>query len=115
MSEMKTLREICERTGASRRAIQGYEKAGLVKPVGRNKYGYLLYDDCEENRIRKIRFLQKLGFTIREIRMMTQMEKEERLNQLKKKIQLMEEDISNKSALIEEAKKIIQKMEEEKL
>ena len=35
-------REICETLGVSRRALQGYEKAGLVTASGRNKYGHLL-------------------------------------------------------------------------
>lgn len=35
------LREICRLTDVSRRAIQGYEKEGLVMPCGKNKYGYL--------------------------------------------------------------------------
>lgn len=35
--EEKTLREVCDLVGITRRAIQGYEKAGLVVPVGKNK------------------------------------------------------------------------------
>lgn len=62
-----TLREICETLAISRRAIQGYEKAGLVVATGRNKYGYLLYDDAAKSRIEKIKFYQQLGFTIKEI------------------------------------------------
>lgn len=29
-----TLREVCDSLGVSRRTVQGYEKAGLVKPTG---------------------------------------------------------------------------------
>lgn len=36
---MMTLREVCNKTGVSRRAIQGYEKVGLVLSSGKNKYG----------------------------------------------------------------------------
>lgn len=64
----KTLREICSETGASRRAVQGYEKAGLVSAVGTNKYGHLLYDETGRDRISKIYFFQRIGFSIREIR-----------------------------------------------
>lgn len=49
-----TLREICETLEVSRRAIQGYENAGLVKATGRNKYGHLLYDDKAKERIASI-------------------------------------------------------------
>lgn len=52
-----TLREICETLEVSRRAIQGYENAGLVKATGRNKYGHLLYDDKAKERIMLKMFL----------------------------------------------------------
>lgn len=55
-----TLREICETLEVSRRAIQGYENAGLVKATGRNKYGHLLYDDKAKERI-AIRKMQLYG------------------------------------------------------
>ncbi len=63
----KTLREICAETGASRRAVQGYEKAGLVSAVGTNKYGHLLYDETGKEQISRIFFFQRIGFSIREI------------------------------------------------
>lgn len=62
-----TLREICKHTGVSRRAIQGYEKAGLVTAVEKNERGYLMYGTKEEERIQLIRLFQRLGFTITEI------------------------------------------------
>lgn len=37
MKEM-TLREVCESANVSRRAVQGYEKAGLVSASGKNTY-----------------------------------------------------------------------------
>lgn len=65
--EGMTLREICEALEVSRRAVQGYEKAGLVSATGRNKYGYLLYDEAAMLRIARIKFYQQLGFSIKEI------------------------------------------------
>lgn len=64
----KFLRDVCAETGVTRRAVQGYEKAGLVAPIGKNKYGYLLYDNAGVERVRTIRFFQKIGFSIKEIR-----------------------------------------------
>ncbi|OLR58512.1 hypothetical protein BHF70_02080 [Anaerostipes sp. 494a] len=66
MDYMK-IREICETLEISRRALQGYEKAGLVTTTGRNKYGHLFYDDTAKLRITPIKFYQQLGFTIKEI------------------------------------------------
>lgn len=52
MSEM-TLQEVCNTVGVSRRAVQGYEKAGLVSATDRNKRGYLLYDEKAQEKIKK--------------------------------------------------------------
>lgn len=62
-----TIREICNAFGVSRRAIQGYEKAGLISASGKNEYGHLLYDETAQERIKRIKFFQQTGFTIKEI------------------------------------------------
>ena len=54
MDSSKTLHELCDMLGVSRRAVQGYEKAGLVVPTGRNKYGHLLYDESAQQRVAQI-------------------------------------------------------------
>ena len=61
---MITLREVCENVGVSRRAVQGYEQAGLVTPTGKNKRGYLLYSAEEQEKIRQIKFFQEMGFLL---------------------------------------------------
>lgn len=68
MSDLKTLQEICKTLGVTRRAVQGYEQAGLVSAADRNKYGYLLYGEKEENRIKRIKLYQQFGFKIKEIK-----------------------------------------------
>ena len=68
MDSRKTLHELCDALGVSRRAVQGYEKAGLVLASGRNKYGHLLYDAKAQKRIARIRLYQQMGFTIKEIK-----------------------------------------------
>lgn len=47
-----TLKEVCLLAKVSRRAIQGYEKAGLVSATGKNKRGYLLYDENAQKGLR---------------------------------------------------------------
>ena len=68
MSKSKTLSELCSTLQVSRRAIQGYEKTGLVVASGKNKYGHLLYDAEAEERIRRIKLYQQLGFRLKEIK-----------------------------------------------
>lgn len=62
-----TLREVCAAVRVSRRAVQGYEKAGLVSATGRNNRGYLLYDEAAQERIVKVKMYQEFGFSIKEI------------------------------------------------
>lgn len=67
MNNCKTLREVCDELGISRRTVQGYEKKQLISPSSRNKYGYLLYDEETVRRIAFIRFSQQIGLSIKEI------------------------------------------------
>ncbi|MBQ6654451.1 MAG: MerR family transcriptional regulator [Erysipelotrichaceae bacterium] len=68
MEHYKTLRQVCDELGISRRTIQGYEEKQLVQPIARNKYGHLLYDEKTVKRIAFIRFSQQIGFSVNEIR-----------------------------------------------
>lgn len=63
----KSLKEICEEIGVSRRAVQGYEKLGMVSSSQRNKYGHLLYSEITVECIRKIKQYQDYGFSLKEI------------------------------------------------
>lgn len=67
---MKTLREICDELSVSRRAVQGYEKIGLVAACSRTERGYLLYDLDTYERIKRVKFYQELGYSLREIKIL---------------------------------------------
>ncbi len=74
-----TLRQVCREVGVTRRAVQGYEKRGLVKPSGKTKRGYLLYNDEAQERIRYLRRMQEYGYSLKEI---VEFEKKETHEQL---------------------------------
>ncbi len=63
-----TLNEMCKQLGVTRRAIQGYEAAGLLKSSGKNKYGYLLYDETEIEKVRTVKQYRDFGFSVKEIK-----------------------------------------------
>ena len=65
---VKTLREVCETLNVSRRTIQGYENAGLLKPSGRNERGWLLYDGQCQEQIKILKFYQDIGLQVKEIK-----------------------------------------------
>ena len=71
------VREICKLAGVTRRAVQGYEKFNLVAPAGKNKMGYLLYDESTIEKIKQIRQFQKRGFSLREISLLNRLSTDE--------------------------------------
>ena len=102
-----TLKAVCNHVGVTRRAIQGYEKAGLVKPTDKNKYGHLLYDEVAIEKIVKIKQYQNFGFSINEIQVLQNLSEEEVLEELKSKLlsmqlelQQLKENISKLEQLI---------------
>ena len=101
------LREICETLDISRRALQGYEKAGLVAPSGKNKYGHLLYRETERERIRLIRFYQLLGFRLKEIRVILEAPVPVRKAALQRKEEELESEYIRLQELIRQVKEFI--------
>lgn len=115
MQEFKTLRdEVCDLLSVSRRAVQGYEKAGLVKPSGKNKYGYLLYDEDAMDMIGKIKQLQTFGFQIKEIQeLMVAPDKVVR-EELQKKIVILEAKRTAVDEAICDAKALLEELNQDK-
>lgn len=97
-----TLREMCEKMKVSRRVIQGYEKAGLMKATGKNKYGYLLYDDEMVRRAEHIKFLQDLGFKLKDIKNIIDAPKSVMKEALIKRVKELEEEAAKLNRIIEE-------------
>jgi len=64
----KTLSEIRKELGITRKAIQGYENNGLISSDEKDRYGRHVYDEETLKKIIEIRFYQKLGFSVKEIK-----------------------------------------------
>ncbi len=108
--EYKTLKQVCAETEVSRRAIQGYEKAGLVFAAARNERGYLLYDRKAVERIRLIRLLQKLDFSIKEIVQVIDAPKEIFKEALEEHVAYLEGKREEMDELIERAYQMIEEL-----
>lgn len=108
--EMKmddTLRQVCAELGLSRRTIQGYEKAGLVAPSGRNKYGHLLYGKPEQERIQLIRFYQQMGFPLKEIKSLLEAPDSVKKTVLQAQVKKLEAEHTRLLEVIRQAKEYI--------
>lgn len=103
----QTLRQICVELGLSRRAVQGYEKEGLVAPSGKNKYGHLLYGEPERERIRFIRFYQQLGFPLKEIKPLLDASNPVKKAAIQAKVAELETEHTRMQEVIRQAKEYI--------
>ena len=105
-----TLREVCNAYGVSRRAVQGYEMAGLVSASSRNERGYLLYDENAQKRIKQIKLFQQMGFTIKEIKSMMDTPEESWKPILGKRVKLLEKKKKNMEMTIDMIYALIEKL-----
>lgn len=60
--------EVARAAAVSRDTVRYYEKVGLIESAGRRDNGYRMYGEADVTRLRMIRGLKELGFTLREIR-----------------------------------------------
>lgn len=104
-----TLRQVCDTFGVSRRAIQGYEKAGLISPSGKNERGHLLYDRMSQARIRQIKLFQQIGFTLREIGDIIDAEEDVQKAALERQLEKLREKEKNIEVLIQEVYRLIER------
>ena len=109
MKEM-TLREVCNNVVVSRRAIQGYEKAGLVAASGKNEYGHLLYDENTCERIKRIKLFQQLGFTIREIKEIIDAPNDVLKTALEEQVKILKSKSEHIEILINQTYELIEKL-----
>ena len=65
---MMTVHEVSKLTGVSIRALQYYDKIGLMKPTGYTQSGYRLYDDTALEKLQQILLFRELEFPLKEIK-----------------------------------------------
>ena len=107
---MITLKELCEAANVSRRAIQGYEKEGLIKASGKNQMGYLLYEEEVISTVETIRLYQDMGFKVKEIMALESMNETEAKGILVKRKTQLEADITRKERALKEIEKLIEEI-----
>lgn len=104
------LREVCDLLHVSRRALQGYEKEGLVSHTGETDKGYYLYDEDAQQRIREIRFYQDMRFKVREIKRLLDASKEEKRASIEAQIQVLHLESQKLKATIDEANRLLDRL-----
>ncbi|CAN5422473.1 MerR family transcriptional regulator [soil metagenome] len=59
--------EVAEAVGLSIRTIRHYDEMGVVEPSGRTAGGFRLYTDADVDRLRLVKHLKPLQFSLEEI------------------------------------------------
>ena len=106
--KLRTLREVCAETGVTRRTIQGYEKLGLLNPIGKNDSGWLLYDEQCLCQIREIKFLQNIGLSRKEIVLYQSQKLEKKIEILVSKQSDLQKELTFKQIMLGEIKNKIE-------
>lgn len=65
---MLTVHEVSKMTGVSIRALQYYDKIGLLPPASYTDAGYRLYDDTALERLQQILLFKELEFPLKDIK-----------------------------------------------
>lgn len=65
---MMTVNEVSKLTGVSIRALQYYDKIGLLRPTEYTESGYRLYDDTALETLQQILLFRELEFPLKEIK-----------------------------------------------
>ena len=111
MNELK-LKQVCMKCGVSRRAIQGYEKHGLVHATGKTERGYLLYDNQAQTTVLLLKSLQDYGFSLKEIVVYQNSNDTSKLSMLEEKLVVLIERQQKITSDIEKLSIIINNIKE---
>ncbi len=69
---MFTVNELAIQSNAPAHVVRYYVRIGLIRPTAQQENGYRLFEPQDANRLRFIRMAKQLGFTLNEIKQITQ-------------------------------------------
>ena len=85
-----TVHEVSSLTGVSIRALQYYDRIGLLHPAGYTDAGYRLYDDAALETLQQILLFRELEFPLKDIQRIIQSPSFDRQKALDQQITLLE-------------------------
>ncbi len=86
---MKTVHEVSTLTGVSIRALQYYDRIGLLCPSARTQAGYRLYADADLERLQQILLFRELEFPLKQIKVILDSPGFDRNRALEQQIELL--------------------------
>lgn len=86
---MMTVNEVSKLTGVSIRALQYYDRIGLLHPAKHTEAGYRLYDDTALERLQQIMMFRELEFSLKEIKVILESPGFDREKAIEQQIELL--------------------------
>lgn len=86
---MMTVKEVSRLTRVSIRALQYYDKIGLLRPSDYTEAGYRLYSDANMERLQQILFFRELEFPLKEIKKILESPDFDRNRALEQQIEML--------------------------
>ena len=103
---MMTVHEVSRLTGVSIRALQYYDRIGLLRPASYSEAGYRLYDDESLETLQQILLFRELEFPLKEIKRIIQAPSFDRNKALEQQIELLRLKKEHLEKLIDLAREI---------
>ena len=103
---MMTVHEVSRLTGVSIRALQYYDRIGLLRPASYSEAGYRLYDDESLEVLQQILLFRELEFPLKEIKRIIQAPSFDRNKALEQQIELLRLKKEHLEKLIDLAREI---------
>lgn len=103
---MRTVHEVSKLAGVSIRALQYYDRIGLLPPAEYTDSGYRLYDDTALEKLQQILLFRELEFPLKEIKAIMENPDFDREKALEQQIELLSLKKERLENLIDLARKI---------
>ncbi len=107
---MFLIKKVSEISGVSVRTLHHYDEIGLLSPE-KNENGYRYYSEDDMSFLQMILFYKYLGFSLKQIKELLKQEESERLDHLKKQLDLMQQEKQRLLTLINTLEKTIESQE----
>lgn len=104
---MRTVHEVSKLTGVSIRALQYYDKIGLLHPAEYTESGYRLYDDIALEKLQQILLFRELEFPLKDIKKIMESSNFDRGKALSQQIELLTLKMEHIQNLIDLAREIM--------
>lgn len=104
---MMTVKDVADLTGVTVKTLHHYHKIGLLKPSGRSKAGYRLYEKEELKLLQEILFYKELDVPLKEIKKLIQ-ENKSRKDVLEEQRYLMREKMKHLDSLTKQINEAIE-------